>query len=96
MEFLGRVLEGVLSEVFVVVLGDLNAHEGIDGETWRGVIWWKGLSDLNLSGVFIWISDAKRSRIDFVVISSNLLLYGLDLREKKGAQLSPPHHVLVS
>lgn len=65
--------------VFVVVLGDLNAHEGIDGKTWRGVIWWKGLS---LSRVFIWIS-AKRSRIDFVVVPSNLLLYGLDFQDKK-------------
>lgn len=43
------------------------------------MIWWKGLS---LSRVFIWIS-AKRSRIDFVVVPSNLLLYGLDFQDKK-------------
>ena len=45
-----------------------------------------------------WHQDAlgRRSMIDFVVVSSDLRLYVLDTRVKRGAELSTDHHLVVS
>ena len=45
-----------------------------------------------------WHQDAlgRRSMIDFVVVSSDLRLYVLDTRVKRGAELSTDHHLTVS
>uniref|UniRef100_A0A8C6MDN2 Endonuclease/exonuclease/phosphatase domain-containing protein n=1 Tax=Nothobranchius furzeri TaxID=105023 RepID=A0A8C6MDN2_NOTFU len=41
-------------------------------------------------------SLGRRSMIDFVVVSSDLQLYVLDTRVKRGAELSTDHHLVVS
>ncbi len=45
-----------------------------------------------------WHQDTlgRRSMIDFVVVSSDLRLYVLDPRVKRGAELSTDHHLVVS
>uniref|UniRef100_A0A671V1W2 Reverse transcriptase domain-containing protein n=1 Tax=Sparus aurata TaxID=8175 RepID=A0A671V1W2_SPAAU len=45
-----------------------------------------------------WHQDTlgRRSMIDFVVVSSDLRLYVLDTRVKRGAELSTDHHLVVS
>ncbi|TWW65115.1 R2 Retrovirus-related Pol polyprotein from type I retrotransposable element [Takifugu flavidus] len=45
-----------------------------------------------------WHQDAlgRRSMIDFVVVSSDLLPHVLDTRVKRGAELSTDHHLVVS
>ncbi|KAI3361957.1 hypothetical protein L3Q82_012310, partial [Scortum barcoo] len=50
----------------IVLLGDFNAHVGNNSDTWKGMIGRNSLPDLNPSGV-------RRSMIDFVVVSSDLL-----------------------
>ena len=83
---------------------------GKDSKTWRGVIGRNKLPDLNRSGVQSLNACARnslsitlhqdilggQSMIDFVVASSDLQLYVLDTRVKRGAELSTDHHLVVS
>ncbi|GAA6064832.1 receptor-type tyrosine-protein phosphatase F-like, partial [Tachysurus ichikawai] len=47
---------------------------------------------------YTWHQDTlgRRSMIDFLVVSSDLRLYVLDTRVKRGAELSTDHHLVVS
>lgn len=53
VESLSWVLEGTPPGDFVVLLGDSNAHEGNDGETWNDVIGRNGLPHLSPSSVLL-------------------------------------------
>ncbi|MGL5782874.1 MAG: endonuclease/exonuclease/phosphatase family protein, partial [Plesiomonas shigelloides] len=92
----------------VVLLGDFNAHVGSDSES-SGVLLLDFCASHSLSimntmfkhkGVYqyTWHQDTLgwRSMIDFVVVSSDLRLYVLDTRVKRGAELSSDHHLVVS
>lgn len=53
MDSLGWVLQKAPTEDSIVLLTDFNPRVGNNGDTWRGVIGWNSLSDLNSSSALI-------------------------------------------
>ncbi|KAI3353442.1 hypothetical protein L3Q82_019972 [Scortum barcoo] len=97
----GGVLDSAPTGDSIVLLGDFNAHVGNNSDTWRGVIGRNGQPpDLNPKrcshkGVHqcTWHQDTlgQRSMIDFVVASSDLRPYVLDVC----LSCQPDHHLVV-
>ena len=50
LDELGVALQKVTSTESIVLLGDFNAHVGIDNKTWEGIIGRQGDSDINRNG----------------------------------------------
>ena len=105
-----------------VLMGDFNAHVGIDNETWKGVIGRHGDASFNENGRYLlqlccsnglcimntffqhrnvhkytWYrpSMGQKSLIDFCIVSADLFSDVLDVRVKRGAELSTDHHLVV-
>ena len=106
----------------VLLMGDFNAHVGVDDQTWKGVVGRNGDRDLNANGLklldfcctnsmsimntffqhrdvhrYTWYRDTlgQRALIDFFIVSADLFSSVLDVRVKRGAELSTDHHLVV-
>ena len=122
LDEVSAALQKVTPAESILLLGDFNAHVGMDNETWKGVIGKQGDPDVNRNGKcllqfcatnglcimntffqhkrihkYTWYRDSvgQQSLIDFCIVSADLFSSVLDVRVKRGAELSTDHHLVV-
>jgi len=77
--------------------GDFNAHIGIDTETWKGVIGRHRVLSLNENGRCLLQLQygVATDSASCIIVSADLFSDVLDVRVKRGAELSTDHHLAI-